>query len=354
MSVPTQHPEAPPTDQVAMLDPAWLSAALGAPVSSVNGTRVGTGQMGQSWRLAIELADGSARALVAKMAGGDPSTRTLIADGYRNEFTYYTEVRDTLAIRSPRCWYATITDDNTDFVLLLDDLSPAVPGEQVRGVDAVEADLAIRNLAGLHGPRWNDPTLESVTGMRAPEPEGAGFHAQILAGAIPMFMERFGAWMGPDDLPVLERIPEVLVEWSLSRADRRTLVHGDYRPDNLMYLPDGSIVTALDWQTLGLGWGGRDVGYFLGLGLPTEVRRESERALVAAYHEALLGHGVVDHSLDTCFDDYRAGTLQGPLVTVLGAVYATAEPTDASNAMFASMITRSCAAIRELDAFSAI
>ena len=354
MSVPTHHPDAPPTDEVTDLDPAWLGAALGEAVATVTAERVGTGQMGQSWRLSIGLADGSSRTLVAKMAGGDPSTRTLIAEGYRNEFVYYTEVRDTLALRSPRCWYATIAEDNTRFVLLLDDLSPAVPGEQTRGVDAAEAALAIVNLAGLHGPRWNDPTLYDVTGMRAPDPAGVEFHAQILEGATPTFVERFAQWLDDDDLAVLARVPTALVEWSLSRSDRRTLIHGDYRPDNLMFVPDGSWVSTLDWQTLGLGWAGRDVGYFLGLGLPTEVRRAHERDLVATYHDALLSHGVRDHSLADCFDDYRAGTLQGPLVTVLGAVYATAVPTPESDAMFGSMITRSCAAIRDLDAFDAI
>jgi hypothetical protein len=43
---------------------------------------------------------------------------------------------------------------------------------------------------------------------------------------------------------------------------------------------------------------------------------------------------------------------QGPLITILGSVYATAEPSAESDAMFAAMITRSCAAIRDLDPFS--
>lgn len=355
MSVPTNHPEAPPTDEIAEIDPDWLRAALGERPTSVRTERVGTGQMGQSWRLSIEWADPDTtrpRSLVAKMAGGDPSTRTLIADGYRNEFLFYTAVRPTVAIRSPQCWYATITEDNTSFVLLLDDLAPAVPGVQARGVTVDEALVAVRNLAGLHGPRWADHSLLELDGLALPTADGAQFHAQVLTGAIPQFVEHFATHLGPEDEATIATVPDNLVAWITARLDRFTLIHGDYRPDNLMFMPDGSVVTTLDWQTLGLGLAGRDIGYFLATSLEPDARRANERRLVEAYHEALCDFGVGDFTLDTCFEDYRLGVAQGPLITILGAVYATAAPSAESDAMFAAMITRSCAAIRELDPFS--
>jgi len=46
--------------------------------------------------------------------------------------------------------------------------------------------------------------------------------------------------------------------------------------------------------------------------------------------------------------DYRLGHLQGPMITVLGSTYATAVPTERSDAMFMAMATRSCVAIRDL------
>lgn len=359
MTIPTGHPDAPPTDDAERLDIAWLSAALepldAGELATVRRTRVGTGQMGQSWRLALGWADperaraaGAPNSVVAKIAGGDPSTRTLIADGYRGEYLWYTEIGPTVDITIPTCWYATITDDAVDFVLLLDDLAPAEPGAQIPGVTAAEAHVGLREMAGLHGPRWGDASLLDIAALRAPSAEGAAFHAQIFAGAIPQFVAQFGEWMGADDIATLDDLSTWMGDWLVARTDRLTLTHGDFRPDNLMISPDGSRITTLDWQTIGLGFGGRDVGYFLGLGLDSEVRRANERDLVATYHEALGAYGV-EVSFDECFDDFRLGTPQGPLVTVLGAVYATATPSDASNAMFSSMITRSCAAIRDLD-----
>ena len=359
MRIPTNLPDAPPTDDGTALDRDWLGAALAhldaGTIAGISPQRVGTGQMGQSWRIGIDWSEparahaaGAPTSVVAKIAGGDPSTRALISSGYRAEFVWYTELAPTVAISVPRCWYATITDDSTSFVLLLDDLAPDEPGAQVPGITTDVARVALGEMAGLHGPRWADPSLLDIEVLRPPTAEGAEFHAQIYAGAVPRFVEQFGRWMTDDDVAVVEDFGTWLAAWNMVGTDRLTIVHGDFRPDNLMIAPDGSRVTTLDWQTAGLGFGGRDVGYLLGLGLDTELRRAHERDLVTAYHDALAGHGV-DRSFDETFTDYRLGCAQGLHVTVLGAVYATAVPTEASNAMFASMITRSCATVRDLD-----
>ena len=83
----------------------------------------------------------------------------------------------------------------------------------------------------------------------------------------------------------------------------------------------------------------------------TEVRAvglHHVEALVATYHRDLVARGVEGYDLERCWEDYRAGQLQGPLITVLGAVYATAERSASADEMFLAMASRSCAAIREL------
>jgi hypothetical protein len=75
-------------------------------------------------------------------------------------------------------------------------------------------------------------------------------------------------------------------------------------------------------------------------------RRSSERRLVSAYHLALLGHGVEGYDVAACWNDYRYAMVQGPLVAVFGFAYGTR--TDRGDRMFAAMVRRSCAAIRDL------
>ncbi len=41
-------------------------------------------------------------------------------------------------------------------------------------------------------------------------------------------------------------------------------MHGDYRLDNMLFDPDRTRVTVVDWQTLGSGLPARDLAYFTG------------------------------------------------------------------------------------------
>ena len=58
-----------------------------------------------------------------------------------------------------------------------------------------------------------------------------------------------------------------------------TMVHGDWRADNLLFEPDGS-VAALDFQLIGTGRGTYDLAYF--------VTQSLDRADAAAHERALF------------------------------------------------------------------
>lgn len=307
---------------------------------------VGTGQMGASHRLHLDF-DGdpgaAPRTLVAKVAAGPPEKRAVAAGTYRTEVDFYRRLAPTLAVRVPHCWYSWISEDHTDFVLLLDDLAPAVQGDQIAGCRPEHAVAAAVNLAGLHGPRWCDPTLTD-DGLAALDADAVSTLASVLEPMTEMFCTRFDGRVAAADREVLEAVPGVAGEWLAGRAERFGPVHGDYRLDNLMFDPDGT-VTALDWQTLSLGLPARDLAYLCATGLDASARRAHEDAVIAAYHRALVGHGVQGYDLETCRDDYRYAMLQAPLIIVLGCAVGT--PTERGDAMFLAMLGRSCAAIRD-------
>jgi hypothetical protein len=95
------------------------------------------------------------------------------------------------------------------------------------------------------------------------------------------------------------------------------------------------------------------VSYFLATSVLPEERRRHERSLIETYLAALAKQGVT-YRFDNAWEDYRRDVLHGPLITVLGRIYATAAPTSEADAMFLAMATRSCAAIRDLDTLEAI
>lgn len=352
----------PVAKDVAGLTPEWLNDALAQSGvrSTVIDTRcepIGIGQMGRSYRVTLTYSEArptGPASVVAKMAGGEFEVRQRVADGYRNEVMFYSHIAQTVDVSTPRCWYAAISDDGTDFTLLLEDLHPARPGIQVESCSLDQAGDAVENLAALHAPRWNDETLLEMRGFLPRDAASARFVGEILAKAVDDFVARFDA-IDDGDAETLQGCAEAIGPWLLTRPAPFAVVHGDYRLDNLMFPPTGRGVAALDWQTVGVAPPSRDLAYFLGTALRPEDRRRHESDLVTLYVEDLERRGVQGYSRNECFDDYRLGQLQGPLITVLGCVYgATAERTQDADEMFVSMAQRSCAAIRELESLSLV
>lgn len=350
-------PMRPPdvAETVADLTPEWLSGALSRPGDEVEATavtaeRVGTGQIGTAYRLQLTYTDGADRPtrLVAKLASEDPGSRAAIADGYRKEVGFYRHIAPTVDVRVPTCWYDAISEDGTVFTLLLEDLAPARPGVQVDGCTPGQATAAARNIAGLHAPRWDDPSLADHSFLSHVDEDAAAFIGALHEDATGHFVKRFGDQLAAADVATLREAATATATWLLAGSSPFSLTHGDYRLDNLMFHPDGDEVVALDWQTLSLGPPGRDLAYLLGTSLEPEARRSHETSIVAAYHSDLVTRGVMGYGADRCFADYRLGQLQGPLITVLGCEFATAQRTARADAMFLAMARRSCSAIRDL------
>jgi hypothetical protein len=348
ISGPTGGP--PPVDTPDELTPAWLTEALRASGLAVTVDRVahepvGTGQMSGCFRLTLDYARGDGpRRLVAKLPSADPDVRRNGAATYATEVGFYRDIAPTVSVRAPRCWYAVGDIERAAFVLLLDDLAPAEPGNQITGCDVEQAHAAVVNLAGLHGPRWCDESLKEITGLAPFGADSAEGIAMGFAMTVEPFIERYAT---PDaDAAVLRAFAPRVAAWVVGRSEPFALVHGDYRLDNLLFAAgvDGPSCAAVDWQLVAVGLPARDLGFFLGTGLEVGDRVEQERALVAAYHRALGEHGVESYELERCWDDYRYGLFQASLITVLGAMFAVR--TERGDEMFRAMTERGCAAIR--------
>jgi aminoglycoside/choline kinase family phosphotransferase len=337
----------------ADLTPDWLADVLGAGVTDVAVETVGTGQTGSAYRVSVSYAAPCADlpgTFIAKMGAEDREVRKRVADGYRAEVAFYRELASTLTVPVPRCYAADISEDGMDVVLLLADLSPAVQGDQLAGCSPEVLNAAAVALAGLHGPRWCDPTLRDL-GIFASKPEGeamAAGLAGILRIAVDKWLEALRPRMTEADADLLGGVPDVIRDWLVASPERFGLLHGDFRLDNLMLAPDGG-VTVVDWQTITLGLPGRDLAFLVATSLEPAARREAESAAVLAYHQAL---GVPGYSLADCEDDYRFGQLQVPLLITLGWAFSARTPRG-DDAM-TTMISRSCAAIRDLKTLEAL
>lgn len=332
------------------LTPAWLSEALGAKVSAVTSTSVGTGQMGACFRLVLEGDDDIPRTVVAKLPAAEAATREFLHGSYSTEVTFYRDLFDSVQVSAPCAYYAEISQDPNQrgtFTLLLEDLSPASQGDQISGCTPAQALLAVENVAGLHAPRWSDPTLFDVEGLKPAGPDDAAMMDSLFPDAVETVLEMLGARVAPEDAATLREVSAFGGEWSLAQPDRFSLVHGDYRLDNLMFHDDRRL-WAVDWQTLALGLPTRDVALVVSSGLPPADRRRHEVQLVEAYRQRLVKLGVTGYSQEACWEDYRLSLLQTPLIAAFGCAYSSVR-TGRGDLMFAAMIARGCQAIRDLD-----
>ena len=330
----------------------WLSAALGTEVRSVRTELVGTGQIGCCVIAHVD-ADDLPPTLFIKLPNPDEGMRPLLHGVYRSEVLFYRELAPTLAVRVPRCRFAALGGREGEFTLVLDDAAPLVQGDQLAGLPIEQARDAAVNLAGLHGPSWCDPALRRVEGLSWPSAEDNATLQELGGPALDAFLGELGEGLDDDERRIMAEIAPLIAQWANGRGERFSLLHADYRADNMLVDPSrGGPSLACDWQTLTVGLPGRDLGGFLGSSLTVSDRRTSERDIVAAYHHALQEHGVEDFSLDACWDDYVYGLLQSPVLGIFGWMYGTRTPR--GDEMFTLLMRRACRAIADHDALSVV
>lgn len=353
-----------PVVHVESIDAAWMTGALtdagvldGARVVDLRREPCGTGQLADSFRflLTYDTPDAGPATLVGKFPSDDPASRDFgrRSGYYRNEIRFYEQIATTLAVAVPTAVHAALADDDTEFVLLMEDLSPARIVDQLEGCTADEAAVTLEQIAAVHAGSWRRDDLARVDWLGGTV---ASFHG--VTDAFPRltdtFTETYGDLVPQADVDEAARLNDHLDAWKTVLATPQCLWHSDLRADNLMFDVGGGErpVALLDWQGVGFGRGTIDVAYLLGTSLTTDVRREHERALVDAYHRALTAGGVEGYSREQCWEDYRLAAVH-PLQTGifgLGAVKRSAR----GDELWRSWIARCADQTRDLDSFAVL
>jgi hypothetical protein len=325
------------------------SGALSAE-ASVDGfdvTPIGTGQMSQSYRFALHMNGGGLETVVVKLAASDDTSRsTGIGLGiYEREIRFYQEVAPRVKGPVAGCHHAEFDPAEGWFTLVLEDAAPAVPGDQIAGCTVEDARLAMRELARLHAPVWEDALLDSAEWLNQPSLIDGAVAGQLLIG----FLERYDARLAPEHRGLVERFIGRLDEYLADRPRPFSIVHGDYRLDNMLF-GDGAgakPLTVVDWQTVSWGPPLLDAAYFLGAGLEVDARRESEEELVRTYYDNLLTLGVEGFDWDACWEEYRRTTFHGVLMAVVSPMLVVR--TERGDDMFMTSLARHSQHVIDLD-----
>jgi hypothetical protein len=197
----------------------------------------------------------------------------------------------------------------------MEDLCDTTPGDQVAGLSLDQVKVAIDQVGKLHARWWNREELKGLEDkvQRFGVPPYCDFNTRhssgwetfdrFLDGRVSTELRRVGARMCTE----LDRICE-----DMARGPR-TICHGDFRADNLMFTSDAGApgLTCVDWQLAMQARGPFDIGYMMSGSVNTDVRREHEMALLKGYHDKLRAAGVEGYDFDECLHDYRRALLIG-------------------------------------------
>jgi hypothetical protein len=356
--IPILRPEA--------VTPGWLSDVLArcgvdAQVRDFTAKVIGTGQIGQSVKFTFDYArkdDDAPTSLVGKFPSpGEESRNTGIALGnYVREVNFYRMLAPSALISLPKCYFTDVDPATSEFVLMMEDLSPAEQGDQLKGCTLGQARLAVHEAANLAASHWGDASIEAypwVSGTKAASNYGSADPGAVVA-LWQGFCARYEARLDDECRMIGDVLSANYPRYPGLYQGPKALAHNDFRPDNMMFASaqGGRPLTVLDWQSLSFGCAATDIAYFLGGSLPREVRRAREHELLVEYLERLKELGVRDYAFEQLWNDYRAHTFQLFLTAFYAAVIVT--QTARGDDMFFAMLRGAADQILDLDSLSFI
>ncbi len=346
------------TVSAAELGPGWITDMLRrqgarAEVESLSLEPVGTGQIGETVRFNLKYRPGTPEGpatLIGKFATSDPTSRHIAATWslYEREVRFYRELAGRARITTPHCYGAAMAADGS-FVLLLEDLAPGRPGDQIAGLSPDNAEQVMREAARLHAAFWDQGDNPELAWLETGPLSQPFYAADVFRGAWAGFRDRYADQLTAEQRETCDRLAEGYDSYIRPLDRPRCVTHNDYRPDNIMFGP-GSRLKVVDWQSAALGHNAVDVAYLIGGAFAPEGRSENERALLAVYHDELVAQGVENYGLSELEQDYRHFAFAGINVAVGAAMLV--KRTERGDRMFLTMLDRHVAHVRDWDSLS--
>jgi len=304
---------APPT----AADPDHLTAALRR-AGALDGGRVARVQVVHSFptllsqfhRLKLDYegaADAPPRHLYLKtdLVGGPGAA----LDSGRREVAFYTTVAPaTPQGLLPHCFEAEITEAGA-WHLLLEDLTDthAIASQWPLPPTVAQTEAIMRCRARFQAAWWDHPRLGIDVGIWPSDTEIDEWLAGLFKG-YEAFADALGERLPPHRRALYEGLfaqaPKLLQRFRSHR--HMTVIQGDAHVWNCFLPKDGIDTPRLfDWD----GWqpniGADDLAYMIAMHWFPEMRQQTERPLLDAFHDELLAHGVAGYDRRALQDDYR-------------------------------------------------
>ncbi|MBO6556143.1 MAG: DUF1679 domain-containing protein [Pseudomonadales bacterium] len=276
---------------------------------------VGEGFMGQLARVNLEYegeAGSAPPSIIAKFAATKQETRDMAGDQnlYQREIGFYRDIGTDVGVPIADCYYLAYREETNQFVLLLEDLAPGEPSDQVIGTDKETSRQVIEHFAKLHAQWWNSDRLEQYDWAQWI------IKSMPMEQALAMFQEsvkqveetgKFDAY--PEMKRLMYLLPP-LFKFDPAPPYPFTLTHGDLRSDNIIKpSAEGGRFAIIDWQLSGIGDPVNDIARWMTQSISIEDRKETEQELLKLYHDRLVEYGVMGYSYNKFINDYKTNLI---------------------------------------------
>ncbi|MDQ3108107.1 MAG: ecdysteroid 22-kinase family protein, partial [Actinomycetota bacterium] len=225
------------------------------------------------------------------------------------EVAFFDQLAPKSPVRVPARYHAEVDEESSRFVVVMEDLGGFRMVDQVAGMTVPDAERAVDALADWHATWWRqaDGLADAGVVVSLGDP--------IYPAVLPLVFGEGWAKISAE-MEVLPSIQSVGPRFSDAIAglladlnrEPRTMTHGDYRADNILFAADGS-PALLDFQLIGSGSGAYDLAYFITQSLDPEVASVQERPLFDRWCARLQELGVPASDLDRMWEDYRIAAL---------------------------------------------
>jgi aminoglycoside phosphotransferase (APT) family kinase protein len=331
--------------------PQWLTDALGTDITDLRVEQIAqdSGFSSLLYRAHLTGAVGIPSSVIVKLPAQSEARGAMeLLGGYRRELAFYRHVAARAPMETPYVYAARMVDGTADFVLVLEDLQSWDNADHLAGLSMDRVRVCIGALAGLHA--WSTDSANSAALEHFPS-----FDTPIARDLlVPAFGPGWQIYLDKSSVPVpaavrafAERFADGAGEALHALTERSMLLHGDIRADNMFF--DGDRLKVVDFQFASVGAGVADIAYLVSQGVPSEVRRGHDVALVREYLARLSDSGVADYSFDEAWRHYRfavAYLMVLPVITLNGW---DAMP-ERSRALCLKLTERAVATIDEIDA----
>jgi hypothetical protein len=283
--------------------PQWLSEVVGGRVADVRVEQIALDSGFSSWLYRAHLTGESVPdSVIVKLPAQSEAGRAMVAmGGYAREVAFYRDVAGRAPLGTPYVHLAAMAENQADFAIVLEDMAHWDNADHLAGLSMDRARLAIAQLAGLHAWSTSAGVLEAFPSINTPVTHDMLPAVFELGWAV--YQDKTTTPIPPAVADYAARFAKLAPRAIEALAQRRMLLHGDIRADNMFF--SGEQLKVVDFQMAAWGGGALDIGYLVSQGISTEVRSGHDETLLREYLEGMAAYGVDDYSFDEAWRHYR-------------------------------------------------